>query len=141
MSISFRGVFLSAVVACLVLFHPTASAAKACKGMSKSACSGNDNCSWVKSYTTKTGAKVNAYCRTKSGKKSSSTSTTSKQKSSKDSAKSTKKDKSKKSSSDKSKQSKSKAKVTDKKKKDSKKDKKDSKKEKKKKKEKKSSKS
>ncbi|MCG8090540.1 MAG: chromosome partitioning protein ParB [Candidatus Thiodiazotropha taylori] len=124
MSISFRGVFLSAVVACLVLFHPTASAAKACKGMSKSACSGNANCSWVKSYTTKTGAKVNAYCRTKSGKKSSSTSTTSKQKSSKDSAKSAKKEKTKKSSSDKSKQSKSKAKVTDKKKKDSKKEKK-----------------
>ncbi|MEW8624251.1 MAG: chromosome partitioning protein ParB [Candidatus Thiodiazotropha sp.] len=124
MSISFRGVFLSAVITCLALFHPTASAAKACKGMSNSACSSNANCSWVKSYTTKTGAKVNAYCRTKSGKKSSSQSTTSKQKTSKDSAKSVKKDKKKKSSSDKSKQSKSKTKVTDKKKKDSKKDKK-----------------
>ncbi|MCG7901536.1 hypothetical protein A3194_13080 [Candidatus Thiodiazotropha endoloripes] len=134
MSISFRGVFLSAVIACLILFHPTASAAKACKGMSKSACSSNANCSWVKSYTTKTGAKVNAYCRTKSGKKSSSKSTSSKQKTGKDSAKSVNKDKKKKSSSDKSKQSKNKAKVTDKKKKESSK-------EKKKKKEKKSSKS
>ncbi|MCG7922862.1 MAG: chromosome partitioning protein ParB [Candidatus Thiodiazotropha lotti] len=124
MSISFRGVLLSVVITCLTLFHPTASAAKACKGMSKSACSGNANCSWVKSYTTKTGAKVNAYCRTTSGKKSSSQSTSSKQKKSKTSDKSVKKDKKNKSNSDKKKQSKSSNKVTDKKKKESKKDKK-----------------
>jgi outer membrane biosynthesis protein TonB len=122
MSITLRGAFLSALITCLALFHPAATAAKACKGLSKSSCSSNTNCSWVKSYTTKTGAKVNAYCRTKSGKKSSSPSTASKPKKAKDSAKSVNKEKTKKDSA-KSKQSNNTKKVTEKKKKESKKDK------------------
>ncbi|MCB1890092.1 MAG: hypothetical protein KDH20_20975 [Rhodocyclaceae bacterium] len=64
-----------------------ASAASACKGMEKGRCGGNASCTWVDSYTTKKGNKVDGYCRSKGGKKS--TSATSSKRSS-DSSKSTK---------------------------------------------------
>ena len=46
----------------------SAVAGSACKGLSQSKCSNNDDCSWVSSYKTKKGVKVDAYCRAKSGK-------------------------------------------------------------------------
>lgn len=42
--------------------------AKACKGMSKSACTSATSCSWVKAYKTKKNVKVDAYCRNKAKK-------------------------------------------------------------------------
>ena len=58
-----------------LVFGSSLSAAT-CKGMSKSKCESSSDCSWVKSYKTKAGKTVNAYCRTKSGKgKKTSTST------------------------------------------------------------------
>jgi len=44
----------------------SAQAASACKGLSQSKC--GTNCTWVGSYKTKAGNKVNGYCRAKSGK-------------------------------------------------------------------------
>ena len=41
-------------------------AASACKGMQQDACSSNNSCSWINSYTTKKGKTINAYCRNKS---------------------------------------------------------------------------
>lgn len=40
-------------------------AESACKGLAKNKC--GSKCTWVDSYTTKTGNKVNGYCRTKPG--------------------------------------------------------------------------
>ncbi|MEN8168082.1 MAG: chromosome partitioning protein ParB [Pseudomonadota bacterium] len=56
------------MVIALALFHPVAQAEGKCKGLSKSACSTNSSCSWVKSYKTKAGKNVAAYCRVKSAK-------------------------------------------------------------------------
>lgn len=56
---------LSLVVLSLVMIQPNVYAAKLCKGLSKSSCNGNAGCSWINSYKTKTGTKVDAYCRTK----------------------------------------------------------------------------
>ena len=39
--------------------------ASACKGASETACHGYTNCTWVKAYVKKSGAPVNAYCRTR----------------------------------------------------------------------------
>ncbi len=50
-----------------LVFCSSLSAAT-CKGLSKSKCESNSDCSWVKSYKTKAGKSVDAYCRTKSGK-------------------------------------------------------------------------
>lgn len=36
-----------------------------CKGMSQSACEGNDSCTWVSGYQSKSGKEVKAYCRLK----------------------------------------------------------------------------
>lgn len=36
-----------------------------CKGMEKKQCEESSTCTWVKSYTTSSGKKVAAYCRTK----------------------------------------------------------------------------
>ena len=43
-------------------------AESSCKGLSQSKCEGNAGCSWVSSYETKNGVKVDAYCRAKSSK-------------------------------------------------------------------------
>ena len=43
-----------------------ASAANACKGLSKQACDGTESCNWVQGYTRKDGRDVAAYCRIKS---------------------------------------------------------------------------
>ena len=53
----------------LGLAAPAVIAKGECKGMSKSACSADESCSWVKSYVTKTGKKVGPYCRVAAGKK------------------------------------------------------------------------
>jgi len=41
-------------------------AAATCKGMQQDACSSENSCSWVNSYTTKNGKTITAYCRNKS---------------------------------------------------------------------------
>ena len=56
----------------VLLFGTSALAAGKCKDLSRSQCTANDSCTWVKGYTTKTGKKVAAYCRVKSGKKGTS---------------------------------------------------------------------
>lgn len=51
----------------------TAAFAKGeCKGLSKSVCSADKSCSWVKGYVKRDGKKVTAYCRVKTGKKKAS---------------------------------------------------------------------
>lgn len=62
-----------------MMFSFSAQAAS-CKGKSESACSADNNCTWVSAYKRKDGAKVSGHCRVKSGKAS-------KQKSSKSSEK------------------------------------------------------
>ncbi|MES9829551.1 MAG: chromosome partitioning protein ParB [Candidatus Thiodiazotropha sp.] len=69
MSYFIKKTILNIMVVSLLIFHPAAHAAKQCKGLSKSSCNASGNCTWVNSYKTKTGTKVGAYCRTKSGKK------------------------------------------------------------------------
>ena len=51
-------------------FSPLAFAID-CKGLSKVKCDGSPDCSWVKSYKTKTGKTVDGYCRAKPGKNKS----------------------------------------------------------------------
>lgn len=52
---------------CLLAFglSPAHAKAKACKGLSQTACATNDDCSWVKGYKRKDGVKVSSFCRTK----------------------------------------------------------------------------
>ncbi|MET0108028.1 MAG: chromosome partitioning protein ParB [Candidatus Thiodiazotropha sp.] len=69
MSYFIKKTILNIAVISLLMFQPAAHAAKQCKGLSKSSCNASGNCTWVNSYKTKTGTKVGAYCRTKSGKK------------------------------------------------------------------------
>lgn len=64
----------------LAMLQPAAHAAAKCKGMSKSSCTANSDCSWVAGYATKTGKEVDPYCRVKSGKKKSSKQVSEKQK-------------------------------------------------------------
>ncbi|WP_419659958.1 hypothetical protein Dvar_02950 [Desulfosarcina variabilis str. Montpellier] len=58
------------VVGLALTFSPLAFAID-CKGLSKGKCDGSPECSWVKSYKTKTGKTVNGYCRAKPGKNKS----------------------------------------------------------------------
>jgi hypothetical protein len=51
-----------------------AAEAAECKGKSKSACGSDASCTFVKSYKTKTGTKVDGYCRKKGGKAKKATS-------------------------------------------------------------------
>lgn len=93
-------IIVMALTISLSLIFGSSLSAATCKGMSKSKCESSSDCSWVKSYKTKTGKSVNAYCRTKSGKgkkTSASTDTTKKSSSTKkttDTKKSTDKSKS-----------------------------------------------
>lgn len=48
----------------------TADAASSCKGLAKSMCVGDAQCSWVNTYKTKKGTKVKAFCRSKRNSKS-----------------------------------------------------------------------
>jgi len=48
---------------------PAVLAKNQCKGMSKSACTADESCSWVKGYVSKSGNKVDPYCRVKAKKK------------------------------------------------------------------------
>lgn len=48
--------------------------AASCKGAAKSACEGKGDCSWVKGYKRKDGAKVAAHCKSKPKKSGSSSS-------------------------------------------------------------------
>jgi hypothetical protein len=63
---------LVAVVVFGVFISTQAAEASACKGVSKSKCVANSHCSWVGKYTTKKGISVGPFCRSKSGKGSSS---------------------------------------------------------------------
>jgi hypothetical protein len=67
MSSHLKGFAVATLVVALALFH-SAAMASSCKGLSQSKCSANAACSWVKSYKTKSGKKVDAYCRAKPGK-------------------------------------------------------------------------
>lgn len=58
-------VFALGLVLSLLFAANPVFAASSCKGLSKTKCGGS--CTWVDSYTTKTGTKVNGYCRTKPG--------------------------------------------------------------------------
>jgi len=50
----------------LISISQLSSAAGACKGLQKDVCSSETSCSWIKSYTTKSGKTISAYCRNKS---------------------------------------------------------------------------
>ena len=54
------------LIAGLLSFSQLSSAAGACKGMQQDACSSNNSCSWINSYSTKKGNTIKAYCRNKS---------------------------------------------------------------------------
>ena len=82
---------VSAVTLSFVLIAAPAVYAKACKGLSKTACSNSNSCSWTKGYTTKKGVKVDSYCRNKPGKKASKKSASSQKKETKKSSSNTKK--------------------------------------------------
>ena len=60
------------------LLGATGVQAAQCKGMSKSKCEGAAECSWVKSYKSKSGNTVDAYCRSKPSKSGSKKTTSSK---------------------------------------------------------------
>lgn len=60
------------LMAMAILIAGSANAASQCKGLEKPACETNDRCSWVRSYTTKKGTTVSAFCRSKPGQKESS---------------------------------------------------------------------
>ena len=62
------------LAAALSLFAiSSVNAASPCKGMDENSCkTSNNQCSWIKSYETKSGNKVQAYCRTKPKKKACS---------------------------------------------------------------------
>lgn len=50
----------------LLAFSQLSTAASSCKGMEQNTCSSDTSCSWVKSYSTKSGKTIKAYCRNKS---------------------------------------------------------------------------
>lgn len=57
----------------LTLSSASIAAAKSeCKGLDKQTCEDKGTCSWVKSYTTKKGTQVNAFCRKKPVRKQTS---------------------------------------------------------------------
>ncbi len=61
-----RIVFLCAgVIAFASAAQSATTTASPCKGLDQTACTANANCSWIKSYTTKKGHTVNAFCRKK----------------------------------------------------------------------------
>lgn len=60
-----KSVFLLAIAGLLSISH-LSSAAGTCKGLQQDACSSDNSCSWINSYTTKKGKTINAYCRNKS---------------------------------------------------------------------------
>jgi len=61
------GASLALLVSLIIGISGNAQAAT-CKGLSRASCETSTSCSWVKGYTTKSGSKVSAYCRSKSGK-------------------------------------------------------------------------
>jgi hypothetical protein len=67
-----RKVIPAIAIIVIALFNSSAHAVAQCKSLSKSQCAANNDCTWVSGYTTKTGKKVDAYCRVKSGKKTAS---------------------------------------------------------------------
>jgi hypothetical protein len=102
---------LFAIITLTMIILSGSVSAKACKGMSQSACSKSTVCTWVKGYKTKTGNKVASYCRNKASKKSTSAKTQKKTnpvKANKSATKKTSTNKSKKSSAKKTSTSKAK---------------------------------
>lgn len=49
----------------LISISQLSSAASTCKGLQQDACSRDNSCSWIKSYSTKSGKTIKAYCRNK----------------------------------------------------------------------------
>ena len=60
-----KSVFFLAIAG-LLSFSQLSSAAGSCKGMQQGACSSDNSCSWVNSYSTKKGNTIKAYCRNRS---------------------------------------------------------------------------
>lgn len=96
-----RPAILAASALFVVLTLPAggAMAAKSCKEVTtQSACEKRNDCTWVKGYTRKDGAKVKPYCRAKGGKAKSTRGDKSSSAKPSQSAKASKKDNSKKDS-------------------------------------------
>lgn len=53
---------------CILGLSLSPAHAKECKGLSKTKCSSDNSCSWVKGYERKNGVKVSAFCRAKAKK-------------------------------------------------------------------------
>jgi len=65
---------ISALIAVGGALPQNAGAAEsACQGLEKPVCEGKEQCSWVSGYTTKKGTEVSPFCRSKPGRKNSST--------------------------------------------------------------------
>lgn len=62
-------VFLTALLAGVVLSTSLASAASQCKGIQQDACAATAECVWVNGYVRKDGRSVNSHCKSKGGKK------------------------------------------------------------------------
>ena len=67
-----RNVFPVIICLSLGLGTQTVVAESKCKGLSKSACSSDKTCSWIKGYKKQDGKEVKGYCRVKSSKKKAS---------------------------------------------------------------------
>ena len=82
----------SATLIAALLLPAGAALAASCKEItSQSACEKRTDCTWVKGYTRKDGAKVKAYCRSKGGHSKKKTTKSSKEKPTGSSGKSEKK--------------------------------------------------
>ena len=60
---SVRPSVLVLAVSAMLAFSSLSLAGAGCKGLQEDACNGVKSCSWIKSYTTKKGKTINAYCR------------------------------------------------------------------------------
>ncbi len=63
-----RNTLLGALAAIALALSPAGHAASSCKGLDANRCAKDASCTWVNSYTTKSGSKVSGYCRSKGGK-------------------------------------------------------------------------
>jgi len=63
-----RIALLAALAATALALSTASHAASGCKGLEASRCTKDATCTWVDGYTTKSGNKVNGYCRSKGGK-------------------------------------------------------------------------
>jgi len=68
-----RNALFAALAATMLALSPASGAAGNCRGLEASRCAKDAGCTWVDSYTTKKGSKVNGYCRGKGGQKADTT--------------------------------------------------------------------